>query len=661
MTENSNHYDIIFAGWGASTCILMIEMEKNELFFNKKILIIEPNEKVENDKTFCFWAEEKDEIYQSYQSIISNQWDGVQINANKSTSIKPVKYFHINSINLYSWSRNIQEKYQITHLREKVTAIESNHINKLTTEKSHYFSEWVFDSRPPNIKIFKKGKFNIYQSFFGFKVKFLEKKIDTDIYQMMDFRVSQNNATQFVYILPYSENRALVELTRFGKKLLNEEESAFELDKYIKKNFGSYEILDREKGIIPMNSALLKQNNLNKCVSIGTRAGNVKPSTGYAFKNMFNHSKQICKNGKLNTSLVKIRKRFHFYDQLLLIILTIWPEKGQPIFERLFKVKSASFILKFLDEKTTIKEELSMFAKLQIGIFINSVFYWLFWKIENSIFPILMILYLLFDFSIPNNDLAFLSNSNLVLLILGMFVIGIPHGALDHLTESLIKSQKITLKFIVIYIAMMVPIFLLWYWNPTLALIFFVFYSAWHFGQTELNHWGIENQIFGFLWGLSIFISLFTCHYEEFSIILSLLAIELPILSFPVYNFGIVLLIPFLIWAILNKKLDTILIISFFLLSSTKSLLLTFGLYFIFQHSRIGWKHLKNKLKHSNIRMFINALPFNIGAIILFIIYYNFLHLNLELGIVYSFIFLSAISFPHVISMHLFYKKNKLS
>ena len=95
----------------------MTEMEKNELFFNKKILIIEPNEKVENDKTFV-WAEEKDEIYQSYQSIISNQWNGVQINANKSTSIKPVKYFHINSVNLYSWSRNI-EKYQITHLREK--------------------------------------------------------------------------------------------------------------------------------------------------------------------------------------------------------------------------------------------------------------------------------------------------------------------------------------------------------------------------------------------------------------------------------------------------------------------------------------------------------------------------------------------------------------
>ena len=116
-----------------------------------------------------FFGLKKDEIYQSYQSIISNQWNGVQINANKSTSIKPVKYFHINSVNLYSWSRNIQEKYQITHLREKVRAIESNHINKLTTEKSHYFSEWVFDSRPPNIKLLKKGKFNISQSFLDSK------------------------------------------------------------------------------------------------------------------------------------------------------------------------------------------------------------------------------------------------------------------------------------------------------------------------------------------------------------------------------------------------------------------------------------------------------------------------------------------------------------
>ena len=137
------------------------------------------------------------------------------------------------------------------------------------------------------------------------------------------------------------------------------------------------------------------------------------------------------------------------------------------------------------------------------------------------------------------------------------------------------------------------------------------------------------------------------------------MSIELPFFTFSIFYLGIGVLIPFFIWAILNKKLDMILIILFFVFSSTKSLLLTFGLYFIFQHSRIGWSHLQNKLNYSNTKMFINALPFNIGAIILFILFYNFLQLNLELGIVYSFIFLSAISFPHVICMHLFYKKIK--
>ena len=45
---------------------------------------------------------------------------------------------------------------------------------------------------------------------------------------MMDFRVSQKKATQFVYILPYSKKFCLVELTRFGKELLQEDEAKSE-------------------------------------------------------------------------------------------------------------------------------------------------------------------------------------------------------------------------------------------------------------------------------------------------------------------------------------------------------------------------------------------------------------------------------------------------
>lgn len=659
MLDNESHYDLVFTGWGASTCILLIELDKNSLLENKNILIIEPSDKLENDKTFCFWAEKKDEIYQNFKSIISNSWTSIQINNNNSSLIDPVEYFHVDSKDLYNWARKIIEKYNIDHKREKVNLIEYQSKIKITTSESDYLSEWVFDSRPPNFKKLINNQYNISQSFFGLKVNFTEKKLNPDVYHMMDFRVSQKKATQFVYILPYSINSALVELTRFGKELLEEEEAREILDVFLKKNFGHYEIIDSEQGIIPMSSVLPKQISINKWVHIGTRAGNVKPSTGYAFKNMFNHAKLICENGRLSSAKVKTNKRFHFYDQLLLIILTLWPNKGKYIFERLFEIKSARFILKFLDEKTSFTEDLSMFSKLQIGLFIKAFFYWTLWKFKKLLFPILMILYILFDNSLPNKEIFNLSNSNLLIIILGMLTIGIPHGALDHLTDSLTSNKKITLKFIFFYLLLMAPILILWYFTPTIALLFFLIYSAWHFGNTETVSWGIKNSIIGLMWGSILFVSIFLTHYIEFSNILSVISIKTPTLYFEPKLIGNLMLIIPLILAVYKRNPVWILMILFFYLSTGKGLLLTFGLYFIFQHSIIGWTHLKNKLRFSHLKMFLNALPFNIGAIILFLTFNYYLKLDLREGLVYSFIFLSAISFPHVICMHLFYKKNR--
>ena len=77
LSEKKTLYDIIFVGWGASTCILLIEMSKQFLLDNKKVLILEPSEKLENDKTFCFWANPKDQIYRDYESIISHRWNKI--------------------------------------------------------------------------------------------------------------------------------------------------------------------------------------------------------------------------------------------------------------------------------------------------------------------------------------------------------------------------------------------------------------------------------------------------------------------------------------------------------------------------------------------------------------------------------------------------------
>ena len=650
----SNFYDIIFSGWGASACILLNEMDKQNLLSTKKVLIIDPSEKLENDKTFCFWSTKEEDIFKDYRLLISNQWSGIQINNSQPESISPQFYFHINSIDLYDKARSIIEKYTIKVLVGKITRIQNGAKVKVKSSEGSFTCSYVFDSRSIDFEKIKKSNHFIYQSFFGLKIRLKHKVFDESVYRMMDFRVSQQVATQFVYILPYDSTSALIELTRFGKKVIHKALAKQQLIEYIHNYFGEHEVIADEFGVIPMASHNFKSKKSEKVIQIGTRAGSVKPSTGYAFKNMYTHAKAICSDG-IQSKNITINKRFAFYDQLLLIILSKWPQMGKPIFERLFSKKRSFLILKFLDEKTSIREDLSIFGKLQIGVFLKALCYWFFNKLKPSIVAILFIVSIfLFE---NNSSSIFLTDFQLGLLSFGLLLVGIPHGALDHLTETISKKKKITFSFISKYLLLMVPIFFLWYYQPLLGLVFFLIYSAWHFGQTDMNYWKIKSNWLSMFWGVSLLGYMLFSHLDEFIVIVQYLGVNFSDNSFPVLIFSKILLLSSFLIAFFKRKLNWMLWCVFLLLSTKISLLLTFGIYFIFHHSRIGWMDLKANLKTSHFNMFVKAIPFNVGAVAIYFLFFVKGGFSLQQNISYFFIFLSCISFPHIICMSLFYKK----
>ena len=95
------------------------------------------------------------------------------------------------------------------------------------------------------------------------------------------------------------------------------------------------------------------------------------------------------------------------------------------------------------------------------------------------------------------------------------------------------------------------------------------------------------------------------------------------------------------------------------MLKSRVSLILAFGLYFIFQHSLNAWGHLQHGLKIDGFSLYKKALPFTLSAIFFLcamLIYNSVAVLNLNKFIATLFIFLSCISLPHFLLMHLFYK-----
>ena len=180
-----------------------------------------------------------------------------------------------------------------------------------------------------------------------------------------------------MYVLPFSETEALLEYTLFSKDLLSKKEYEDEIKNYIEKlGIKNYEILEKEKGNIPMTSYKFWNKNSKNIINIGSAGGWTKASTGYTFKNASKKSKALVSFLLEENDFRKFHKRdkFWFYDLLLLDILDKKNQVGSSIFSAMFKKGNPSLIFKFLDEETSFAEDIRVILKCPTGLFLKALF-----------------------------------------------------------------------------------------------------------------------------------------------------------------------------------------------------------------------------------------------------------------------------------------------
>lgn len=377
---SNNHYDYIFTGAGCASLSLLMRLLQQPATKGKRILLLDKTNASMLNKTWCFWEKEKG----FFESIVHQQYNQLWYHSDgysKLSSIHPYKYKMIRGEDFHRYCMEIIDQFSNVEIVlseiEKIDEVNAS----ITIGEKAYKADYIFNSivfKPP---VLKKNEHMLLQHFKGWFIETETAVFDPAAATLMDFRVSQEHGTSFVYVMPFNEKRALVEYTLFTGELLPS--SAYDealkqyLSEYIK---AGYSVTAEETGVIPMTNYRWPESN-GRVINIGTAGGQTKASSGYTFQFIQYQSDQLANQLANNTRPVPHsaqHTRFHFYDAVLLEVLAEQYLPGEKIFTKLFSRNKLPQVLQFLANQSTLSQELRLISVLPKWPFLKAALHQVF-------------------------------------------------------------------------------------------------------------------------------------------------------------------------------------------------------------------------------------------------------------------------------------------
>ncbi|WP_340152833.1 Brp/Blh family beta-carotene 15,15'-dioxygenase [uncultured Marivirga sp.] len=265
-----------------------------------------------------------------------------------------------------------------------------------------------------------------------------------------------------------------------------------------------------------------------------------------------------------------------------------------------------------------------------------------------------------------------------------IFLLGIPHGAIDHiLLRKKKQSTKQQIQFYAFYLGLIGAYVITWIVFPYFSLVVFFLISFFHFGQSQFSDVKIEESSKGkkllyLSWGGSIISGLFYHHYDrliEFFLETSHFNQTATIITptslsyfFVITSIATFILMAYLLLFKVNSKNRFFSEIGVFLLLHlafyTLPPLLAFALYFAIWHSLKvlyeEYKYLGTKRKKFKFNHFIKELlPFTLMSVAgVLILLFAFSYFQFSISPFFlTIIFLSVLTLPHSVVMDNWYKK----
>jgi lycopene beta-cyclase len=345
-----------------------------------RVLILEKEDKRTNDRTWCFWENGKGQ----FDEIVYHSWDKITVKADPGRSLEidlgTFRYKMIRGIDLYTHIHTlIQSDPNVWYLKEPVEQILpfGSHV-EIRTPKMTYTAPLVFDSIHRNLKK-SKNRHHLQQHFFGYFLEFENDVLNPTLPDLMNFEIPQEGECRFIYTLPFSSRKALIEYTIFSENLLEKSIYKHNLEAFIQENYKGvgYKISDTEFGVIPMSDEPINQQPSAGIIRIGTAGGYTNPATGFTFTNtQAQLSKMVTSYAKSGIwkppSNPLWHRRFPLYYAVLLNVLKFKRMAAPDLFYLLYARNPVDRVFRFLDGNTQFKEEVKLMWTTHVPAFLKA-------------------------------------------------------------------------------------------------------------------------------------------------------------------------------------------------------------------------------------------------------------------------------------------------
>ena len=375
--NNIQHIDLAILGGGCAGLSLARELAKQGV--KKSVLVLEPRQEYQDDKSWCFWADEQ----KRYAKWASYKWTGWKFGLfGKSQQIKqsPDHFYHyIRSLDFYQSSLATLQQSSSVQIKLGCTVkevIEHTDGVLINTDHRTYFAKQVVDTRPPAADWIQKA--TLIQSFLGIEIQLTEPSgLNANALELMTEMRLINGAFAFNYILPFTDRHLLVEVTFFSNPPPSRELLLAEVNAVLQNRGWSHAtVLRTEFGMLPMGLPDSGTPQSRRIVRAGLVAGALRPSSGYGFVRIQRWAKR-CANEycSKNTVLPQVVSSFLIrqMDKLFLNVLKRQPDLTPELFDRMLSHASAEGFIRFMNDRASFADILGIVFSLPKTPFLKAL------------------------------------------------------------------------------------------------------------------------------------------------------------------------------------------------------------------------------------------------------------------------------------------------